>query len=91
MNPQLLSGSRTGVYTGSTLFALDQINQRTNDSRLTTQMKIVMTNLPGELAHRISYLFNFKGPSLFIDTACSSSSTAFTIAVNDLLLGEFNF
>ena len=39
-------------------------------------------------ANRVSFVFDFKGPSMIIDTACSSSLVAFNTAVNDLRLGE---
>ncbi|ASZ12601.1 non-ribosomal peptide synthetase [Chitinophaga sp. MD30] len=40
------------------------------------------------VANRISYFFNFQGPSMAIDTMCSSSLTAIHVACNDLLAGE---
>jgi acyl transferase domain-containing protein len=39
-------------------------------------------------ANRISFVFDFKGPSMVIDTACSSSMVAFDIAITDLRLGN---
>jgi len=42
------------------------------------------------LAGRISYFLNLKGPSLAIDTACSSSITALHFAVQSLRQGEID-
>lgn len=40
------------------------------------------------IANRVSYFFNFSGPSLNIDTACSSSLTAIHLACNAIANGE---
>jgi polyketide synthase PksN len=39
------------------------------------------------IANRISYLFNFQGPSVTMDTACSSSITAIHFALESLYSG----
>ncbi|KPA16874.1 polyketide synthase, partial [Candidatus Magnetomorum sp. HK-1] len=40
------------------------------------------------IANRVSYFFNFNGPSVAVDTACSSSLTAIHFACESLLSGE---
>ena len=52
------------------------------------EMLSVMGNFKSLLANRISFLFDFKGPSLVTETACSASMTAMNLAMNDLLLGN---
>jgi len=45
---------------------------------------------PKCVATRISYNLNLKGPSVFVDTACSTSLVAIHEACKSLLLGECN-
>jgi polyketide synthase PksM len=40
------------------------------------------------IANRVSYLFNFQGPSLAVDTACSSSLTAIHLAIESIRSGS---
>lgn len=42
------------------------------------------------VANRVSYQFNFSGPSLTIDTACSSSLTAIHLACQAIGVGEID-
>ena len=40
------------------------------------------------IANRVSYVFDLKGPSFTVDSACSSSLTAIHLACSSLLQGE---
>lgn len=46
--------------------------------------------LAAQAANRISYVFDFKGPSCVCDTACSSSFYALVNALKDLKYGEID-
>ncbi|WP_193217115.1 SDR family NAD(P)-dependent oxidoreductase [Bacillus thuringiensis] len=50
------------------------------------QFPIALNNAP--IANRVSYFCNFHGPSMTIDTVCSSSLTAVHLALDSLALGE---
>ncbi|HEU4962705.1 MAG TPA: SDR family NAD(P)-dependent oxidoreductase [Bacilli bacterium] len=74
-----IKNTKTGVFVGK-----DGTNS--TDYKYTTaddQMKLSgIWN--GILASRISYLFNFKGPALVLDTACSSGLVAIHEACNSI-------
>jgi polyketide synthase PksN len=44
--------------------------------------------IPASIANRVSYFCNFHGPSMTVDTMCSSSLTAIHLACQSLLRGE---
>lgn len=81
-----LSGRPIGVFIGIFLDEYWDL-QRYTDSSLID----VHTNTGGTMsiaANRISYAFDFKGPSLSVDTACSSSLTAIHLACRSLYNNE---
>src|SRR6201993_2441019 len=82
-----LSGSAAGVYIGAS--TTDYSDLRLGD--LAGVVSYFMTgNTLSILANRISYVFDFRGPSLTIDTACSSSLVAVHLACQSLKSGECN-
>lgn len=78
-----LRGSRTGVYVGHCFS--DWLSTSRCDPKLTGYE--IVNGAHSMMANRLSFYFDFKGPSLVIDTACSSSSTALHSAHRDLKAG----
>ncbi|CAM2010014.1 amino acid adenylation domain-containing protein [Acanthopleuribacter pedis] len=48
----------------------------------------VVSTCYGSIANRVSYIYDLSGPSLAVDTLCSSSLTALHLAVHSLQRGE---
>ena len=91
VNPQTLRGSNTGVYIGYSSFGMadgvpDEVH-RDSQTALSESLLWLQGNAKSLYSNRVSFVFDFKGPSLVIDTACSSSLVAFNTAMNDLRLG----
>ncbi|QIC04833.1 SDR family NAD(P)-dependent oxidoreductase [Brevibacillus sp. 7WMA2] len=49
---------------------------------------IALSGIPSSIANRVSYYCNFTGPSMAVDTMCSSSITAIHLACHSLQRGE---
>ena len=49
---------------------------------------VALPGSPSSIANRVSYFFNFNGPSMAVDTMCSSSLTAIHLACESLKRGE---
>lgn len=83
--PAAWSGSPTGVFIGAS---------GSDYARLQGQSGIALDAHYGTgsslaiLANRLSYFYDFNGPSLLIDTACSSSLVALHQAVQSIRSGE---
>ncbi|CAG2101429.1 unnamed protein product, partial [Medioppia subpectinata] len=92
VNPQDMRGSNTGVYLGVSAYTMNDGYMEDGQPDLRENMQEAMThsiaNMKSLFANRISYVNDFKGPSMAVDTACSASLTALTLAYNDLLLGN---
>ena len=83
-----LAGSDTGVFVGG--FTLDyQLLQNYGVySRYQLQSHSATGMMMTMLANRLSYFFDFRGPSMAIDTACSASLVATHLAVQSIWNGE---
>ena len=93
INPQSIRGTNTGVVVGFSHYPyteglLDEMQPDWTTHKANTALR-TMSNLKTLLANRISFLFDFHGLSLTTDTACAASASAFTLAVNEMLLGQF--
>jgi acyl transferase domain-containing protein/NADPH:quinone reductase-like Zn-dependent oxidoreductase/acyl carrier protein len=86
--PADLAGSRTGVYVGG--FALDAMTILMSPygrTLLDTHHAATAASMT-MLAARVSYVFDFRGPSVTMDTACSSSLVALHYACRGLIEKE---
>ena len=82
-----LKGSATGVFIGQSGF--DFAAQHMTEESLQEITPYVGTGCAtSPAAGRISYTFDFKGPSYVVDTACSSSLVALHNACQSLRHGE---
>jgi acyl transferase domain-containing protein/acyl carrier protein len=83
-----LAGSDTGVFIGG--FTLDyQLLQNYGVySRYQLQTHSATGMMMTMLANRLSYVFDFRGPSMSVDTACSASLVAVHLAVQAIHNGE---
>ncbi|TPX16490.1 uncharacterized protein E0L32_003784 [Thyridium curvatum] len=80
-----LVGKNVAVYAGGSFTDYELNNLRDLD---TAPMYQSTGNAPSLLANRISYYFDFRGPSHTVETACSSSLTALHIAMQSIQSGD---
>lgn len=81
-----LVGSRTGVYVG---YGSDPDYKRLISSAEPEAASFALTgNVRPIIASRLSYLMDFRGPSLLVDTTCSSSLMAVHLALRGIRNGE---
>ncbi|TXH18570.1 MAG: SDR family NAD(P)-dependent oxidoreductase [Mycobacterium sp.] len=83
--PEALEGSRTGVFVGISTneYGLLQFGELANVDAYTGTGSAVSI-----AANRLSYVHDFRGPSMAIDTACSSSLVAVHLACRSLSDGD---
>lgn len=80
-----LQGSDTGCYVGLMIGEYEQFMMRDPES---AGMYHVMGTARSLMSNRLSYFFDWHGPSMTIDTACSSSLVAVHQAVQLLRSGQ---
>lgn len=86
-NPKALAGLNIGVFTGinsSDYFGL------MNENHVNLESASATGNTSSVGPNRISYMFDFHGPSEPVETACSSSLVALIRAMDSIKLGECN-
>lgn len=85
---EYLARTNTGVFIG---ISSNDYHQRLHKGGLGEINAYMGTgNAFSIAANRLSYMFDFRGPSMAIDTACSSSLVAVHLACQSLRSGESN-
>jgi len=82
IKPNDIRGTNTSVFVGSC--STDYRSQLFNGDKGLLQQEAT----PYSLANRLSHTFDFRGASITIDTACSSSINAFTLGCNSIEHGN---
>ncbi|QIY54447.1 acyltransferase domain-containing protein [Streptomyces sp. RPA4-5] len=82
--PGALAGSSTGVFVGISGYDHGRLHYGSERADLHTGTGSALSIA----ANRLSYTFDFTGPSLSVDTACSSSLVAVHLACRSLWEGE---
>jgi acyl transferase domain-containing protein/NADPH:quinone reductase-like Zn-dependent oxidoreductase/NAD(P)-dependent dehydrogenase (short-subunit alcohol dehydrogenase family)/acyl carrier protein len=85
--PTSLARHKVGVFIGLFTHDYENIHMRTTERNLHSTHSA--TGMSATIsANRLSYAFDFMGPSLVVDTACSSSLVATHLACRALQSGE---
>ncbi|MCS2609163.1 type I polyketide synthase [Halomonas dongshanensis] len=85
--PSTLRGSQCGVFLG--VASLDY-SYRMADDMAAIDASTATGNTSSIASNRLSYVFDLHGPSMSLDTACSSSMVAFHQACQAIRSGETN-
>lgn len=84
-NLDKFAGRNVGVYTGVMTTDYRSLSER---DELNASQYAATGNAGSIIANRISYFYDFHGPSMTVDTACSASLVALHQAVLGLRAGE---
>lgn len=86
--PECFKGENVGVFIG--LSSADYA-QQVLQGRDQVSMHTITGLAASVTANRLSYFWNWTGPSLIVDTACSASLTALHLACESLQRGECEY
>lgn len=78
-----LKGSKTGIYVGYSVNDDNYIDILAKDDP-----NVLIGNQPAMLAYRLSFMFDLRGPTMLIDTSCSSSLVAIHQACQAIESGD---
>lgn len=87
IRPSTIAGTDVGVYMGACQVEYSHrygMDEAIGDAHFATGTSLAV------ISNRISYIFDFHGPSMTIDTACSSSMVALHEAVSALRSGRID-
>ena len=84
---ETISGTKTSVHVGC--FSHEYEIMFARDPEALAKYQASGTG-PAMLANRLSWFYNVHGPSIALDTACSSSVNALYLAIQNLRSGETN-
>jgi acyl transferase domain-containing protein len=88
ISPNSLAGTNTGVFTGLSGSEYSFRLAASESSRELMDNRSGIGNSRSLAANRLSYVLDLRGPSLVIDTACSSALVAIHLACQSLRTGE---
>ena len=86
--PEGLAGSDVGVFIGGFTLDYQLLQNQGRTSRFRFKPHSATGMMMTMLANRISFAFDFRGPSMAIDTACSSSLVAVHLAAQSIWNGD---
>ncbi|MEO7324484.1 MAG: SDR family NAD(P)-dependent oxidoreductase, partial [Dokdonella sp.] len=85
LRPADIAGRPVGVFVGASNGDYSRLLQ---DAGVEVEAHLGVASSLAVIANRVSYFFDFSGPSLLIDTACSSSLVALHTAMQSLRRNE---